>query len=419
MKIASRQVQLDLLFYFSLLYLALLSFAGGVWYLASIVAEHWFKRNPLESFQMETNRSFHPGLQPKLTKEQKRKKADERRKQKEKRVRNKRVESKESFQSFRSWVLLPCPRDYKFMMDILSGKSYSEKMRSLQTFGSYCSLKSKSDFFPNYKPDPNFIKDLKERKKKCAAYMKENQRLRWIFKAFVTQWRIKRFRSINDSDFITLTPIENPIRVILFSSKCQYIFNAQSLLHHIHKRLLHNDGQIPDPLPPSNPYTNESFTLSQMLGIQEGLKAQGKSTWAFEAFGNSQFQIERFLTIYRKPLRLHAMKTVLYDYSDWEGKAILLNFIDTHHEEHAAVFQKHLYSFFLKELPEEVKIQQWRSLCHEYYEQEILAEDEEERLNAFFRIKPKTGPLCAPPHDLFAKRSFFLRSKKDESSRGV
>jgi hypothetical protein len=421
MRVASQQVQQDLLFYFSLLYLAVFILVGEAWYLYTIVAEDWFKQTSHKSYQMQTPiGSFHPGRVPRLTKEQKRKKEIERQRQKEKRLQKKGLLPLKPRQQYRSWVILPCPVEYRFMMDILSGKTFLQKMKSLQRYGEFLNPKP-CELFPNYVPDPKFVNETKERKKQCETYMRENQRLRWIFKRFFIGWKIKNARIINDCDFITLVSMSHPIRVYNLSSGCVYNFDSQSLLLHIHKRLLHNDGQIPDPLVPVNPFTNEPFSLSQLLGIHSAMKAQGKTSWALEAFAKSQFQIERFLNINRKPLRLHAMKSILFDYSDWEGRSTLLNFMDIHHEEHGAVFQKGLYTFFLREFPDEDKIQQWRSLCREYYEQEILAEDEDERNNAFYRVRVKTGPLCAPPHDLFVKRSFFLRSKKDgsQSSRHV
>jgi hypothetical protein len=290
-------------------------------------------------------------------------------------------------------------------------------MKSLEDFGSfYTSAKKKCDFFPKYIPDPKMVADLQLRKKFCRELLLKNQRLRWMCKKILTQWRIKRFRTVNDTDFISLSPIENPIHVYNFSNHCQYIFDAKSLLQHIHKRLLHHDGQIPQPLIPMNPFTNEAFTLSQMICIYSAIKAQGQSAWTLEAFAKSKFQIDQLLSHYRKPLRIHAVKSILYDYSDWNGKDILLNFIETHHDNHNALFQKNLYAFFLREIPDEVKIQEWRSLCRQYYEDDILADDNDQRDTAFYRIRRKTEGLCAPPHDLMVKRSLFLQSKKDASN---
>ena len=232
----------------------------------------------------------------------------------------------------------------------------------------------------------------------------------------VTQLRLKPSRRVNDTDFITLSPIDNPIHVYNFSNRCQYIFDTKSLLQHIHKRFLHHDGQIPQPLVPMNPFTNEQFSLSQMLGITSAIKARGQSTWSIEAFAKSKFDIEQFQSHYRKPLRLHAVKSILYDYSDWDGIDMLVNFIESHHEEHNAIFHKTLYLFFLRKLPDEAKIQEWRSLCRQFYEEDILADDEDQRDTAFYKARRKSEPLCAPPHDLFAKRNLFLQSKKDASN---
>lgn len=374
------------------------------------------KQNPHDLQQMQVlayesnNLRFHPGVAPKVTKEEKRRKERERMKRKKRTIHHFR-------EPIQTWRILPCEIEMSFFIDILSGTTFLQKMKSLETYGSFQLAPKVCPFFPNFKPNPKLVAEIHERKKVGRALLLKNQHLRWIFKRFVTKWRVKRFRFVNDTDFITLSPIENPIHIYNFSNRCQYSFDAKSLLQHIHKRLLHHDGQIPQPLFPMNPFTNESFTLGQMIGISSAMKAQGQSTWVTEAFARSKFQTEHLLNHYRKPLRLHALKSILYDYTDWDGIDLLLNFIETHHDEHTATFHKNLYTFFLREMPDEVKIQNWRRLCRQYYEEDILAEDEDQRDTAFFRVRRKTEPLCAPPHDLMAKRTFFLRSKKDDSSR--
>lgn len=363
--------------------------------------------------------SFSLGRVQRLTKEQQRKEKQWKEKCKAKKL----YTISSPLPPFQRWILLPCSLDYKFMIDVLPGTTYLQKIKSLSEYGStfLTPCKSKSTLFPDYKPNPAFLASLKARKIECKRLLLENQKLRWRFKRFVTLWRIKRFRIINDTDFITLAPISNPISIYNFAGRCTYHFEAQSILQHIHRRLLNHDGQIPDPLAPMNPYTNEPFSLPQILGVYEATKLQGKSAWTFEAFQKAKFSIDGFFLLYRKPLRLHALKSILYNYTEWEGREMLLNFIESQHEEHQALFSKNLYAFFLRELPDESKIQQWRSLCKDYYEREILAEDDDQRDIAFSIAKGKSGPLCAPPHDLIVKRDFYLKSKKDggNSSRGV
>jgi hypothetical protein len=414
---ASTQVLLDLLFYFSLLFLALALFVTEAWYLVTTAVVPLLKQKSHPDLQMQVvvyesnNLRFHPGTQPKLTKKEKREKERERLRKKQKAL------PPRPREPLRTWRILPCETEYSFMIDILSGKSFLQKMKSLNDYGAFQLSPKSCALFPKYTPDPKIVADIQKRKKRCKELLLKNQRLRWVFKRFVTKWRVKRFRCVNDTDFITLSPIENPIPVYNFGNRCQYRFDAKSLLQHVHKRLLHHDGQIPQPLFPMNPFTNESFSLGQMIGISSAMKAQGQSTWVTEAFAKSNFQTDHLLNHYRKPLRLHALKSILYDYADWDGIDLLLNFIESHHDEHNAMFHKNLYAFFLREMPDEVKIQEWRALCRQYYEEDILAEDADQRDTAFYRVRKKTEPLCAPPHDLMAKRSFFLRSKKDASNR--
>jgi hypothetical protein len=393
-------------------------FVEAVWSLYTISVADSPKQNHTSILQMQIlaydskNLQFHQGSQPRMTKQQKRQKERERERKK------KNSFPQRPYQPIRIWRIVPCATEYKFLIDILSGSSFLQKMKSLDTYGSfYFSSKTKSALFPNYKPDPKLLADIQKRKQECSKLLLQNQRLRWVLKPFITQWRLKRFRTVNDADFITLSPIENPIHVYNFSNRCQYIFDAKSLLQHVHKRLLHHDGQIPHPLIPMNPFTNEPFTLSQMIGIYSAMRRQGQSVWSLEAFAQSKFQIDQLLSHYRKPLRIHALKSILYDYVDWDGIDLLLNFIEVHHEEHSAQYNKTLYTFFLREMPDEAKIQAWRSLCREFYEEDILAEDTDQRDIAFYRARRKTGPLCAPPHDLVVKRTFFLKSKKDASNR--
>lgn len=354
---------------------------------------------------------FHIGQAPRLTPEQKRKL------DKEKRMKNQKRTSRPS-SSHQQWRLLPCDAQASFFIDQLSGTTFLQKMMSYKEYGRKFQ-DMKSDLFPSYVPNPTLLESICALKRKCKPILLKNQLLRWKLKRFLTQWRLKRFRVINDTDFITLNPIQNPIRIPNFALRTVSLFEPSSILNHIHKQLLHHDGSIPEPLSPRNPYTNAPFSLYELLSLRNECKRQGVSTWTMEGFAKSKYNSELFLQYQRKPLRMNAMKTILYNFSDYEGKELLLNFIESQHEEHQAVFRKALYKWFLLHMPEEVKISKWRSLCLEYYEREILAEDDTERDNAFYRIKGKTGSLCSPPLDLEAKRSLFLRVKKDESNSSL
>ena len=351
---------------------------------------------------------FHPGSVPRRTKQQKKAyEKEKKRRQYEEEMRKNRKRS--SFVKYPVWRILPCRMDHAFFIDTLSGRSYFEKMKSLEDYGN--TMHSKSTLFPEFKPSAEIKDAIFEMKKVCKGLMAENQILRWKFKRFLTSWRIKRFKQINDTDFYTLSEISKPVKIYNFPTRCVYSFEATSILQDIHKKLLNHDGQIPHPLFPRNPYTNEAFTLPQLISIQKQCKKYEHAVWTLESFYKSKMSICSFSQIHRKALRLHALKSILFNVKEFEGIYLLLNFIESQHDEHEAAFNKPLYRWFLNTIPEEPKIQTWRSLCKEYYEEEILAEDDDERDLCFSRIARKTGTLCAPPHDLVAKRNLFIKIK--------
>lgn len=348
---------------------------------------------------MESRPVFHPGVRPKLTRDQQRKR------QREEERQRRRAEHKEPSIRVPVWRILPCDSPISFCIDTLRGTTWIQKMASLEEFGAAMQLKS--PLFPNYKPNPEILDSLAKLKSAAKSKMADNQILRWKFKRFLTLWRIRHFKSINDSDYITLAPIEKPILIHSFPTRSIYTFESTSILRDIHKKLLHHCGQIPTPLFPRNPYTNEHFTLAQLITIQDQCKRVGTTSWCLEAFCKSQLSIPKFLQVQRKALRIHALKSILYDYGDYEGIAVCMNFIESQHEEHNAPFNKSLYRWSLVKIPEDPKLQNWRGFCKEYYEEDILAEDDAARDECFFRITQKTGSLCAPPYDLLAKQNIL------------
>jgi hypothetical protein len=356
---------------------------------------------------MEPSATFHPGIARRLTKEERRKRDLQRKKEKEREER--RNQPRRAFVPKPLWRILPCDFQLSFFIDTLHGNTFFEKMNSIEEFGDL--FQKKSPLFPKYKPNPALLQSIQLLKKEGKAKLAENQILRWKFKRFVSNWRLRHFKVINENDCITLSPIERPVRLYNFPTRSIYTFESASILQDIHKKLLHHCGQIPNPLFPRNPFTNETFTLPQLLSIYQQCKRFGHSSWILEAFCKSNLSIPTLLMVQRKALRLHALKSILYDFSDYEGNALLLNFIESQHEEHTAIFNKGLYRWCLLKLPEEPKIQTWRGLCKKYYEEDILAEDDMERDECYIRISRKTGHLCAPPHDLLAKRNLLLHSK--------
>ena len=352
---------------------------------------------------------FAIGQGPTLTKKEK-----DKYKQKQKRKRNQ-INTKTTYSpqaKILRWRILPCEVSYCFTIDIMKGNTFFTKMDDVEKFGDsffHC----KNRFLPNYKANTTFLEKLKKIKKDCKEILIKNQQLRWKFKRFVTMWRLKGMKRVNDTDFVTLSPIQTPVFVAMFPMKSCYTFEASSILQDIHKKLLHHDGQIPTPIFPRNPYTNQPFTVFQVASIQKQCKEKGKSSWAFECFAKSKYTLHRFLQYERKMLRFHAIKSLLSNLSDWYGHDLLLNFIESQHEEHDIPFQKLVYRWSIHTIPNEERIKKWTDLCREYHESDILAEDQNDRDLAYFIAADKSLGLCSPPSELLAKHTLFLQMNKD------
>ncbi len=351
---------------------------------------------------------FALGSLPKETKRQKRERLQKQREQKRKdALRKQRLKvvfdpvSKKSH-----WFLLPSHRveGLDFWIHTLKGNSFLEKRSSL--------LQSIEMMKTPEKPvlgfDPAFGEKMRKeylvKAQKVMSYLHENQMLRWKFKPFFTNWRIQRFRKINDTDPITLEPFKQPVFVYEFSQQKTYRFEAESIAKHIHKQLAKNDGQIPTPQPPRNPLTNTFFRIEQVISILKQCKAFGFSSWILEAFVSSRYDITSFLAIYTKPLRLNALKTSMADEGSWDFIDTMSDFIQSQHTLHGKSYSKVTYEWAITHASEEDRMKRWKKLCLKWYETDIVVDDPDAKEVFLGVIESKTKSLCDPPVELVALR---------------
>lgn len=246
-------------------------------------------------------------------------------------------------------------------------------------------------------------------------YLNENQKIRWIFKRFFTKLRIRHLRKVNTTDPITLLPFQQAVYLNNFNSCAQYIFEADSLARHIHKNLLHHDGQIPYSRIPRNPYTNEVLTYLQLLSLITQCQKYGCTSWSIEAFIEHKLSIEQFSKSYYKPLRLHALKDTLKNSKDVDTIDTLYDFIKSQHEEHSKLFIRSIYLWAIEEAFEESRIQSWKKYCIQWYETDILEEDEHTKRRKLSTLSEKTKDLCEYPKELMEKKKV---TQSNERSRG-
>lgn len=312
------------------------------------------------------------------------------------------------------WRVLPnhaCPSIRSvFMVDLLEGNTYLKKLESLE---QYLKPYTPCSFLKGYTPPFSTITiDICAMFEESRILIEKNQKVRMIMKQFLTKWRLKRHTVINDTDVVTMNPIKKPVYLHSFPGKCVYVFEADSVMKDIHKKLLHNDGEFPDPIFPKNMFTNETLTKGQLWYLVQQCKAQGKTTWAIESFFELGFDISKFLTFNRKKLRMVALKNVMQDPKSLEYFDMMYDFITSQHDANGKKVDTELYSWAIRRVPEDPLMVQWRTICKEWYERDILLDDPHDKNYNFFRVMEETSPLCEKPTSLIKK---FRRYQKQST----
>jgi hypothetical protein len=160
------------------------------------------------------------------------------------------------------------------------------------------------------------------------AYIYE-MKVRWQFKRLLMFWRLHKLNSKAESviDLITLQEITKP--VYIYDKGRRYAFEAKTLSQSISSSLLYQSGSFPHPLEPKNIYTNKIFTYSQLVSVYNQLQTYGFMPWTFNLYRESDFRIQRFLSLNYRILTLKAIKYQL-DKTDTEDSIeMVINFIET------------------------------------------------------------------------------------------
>jgi hypothetical protein len=309
-------------------------------------------------------------------------------------------------QPYVKWFLIPPEKcaSYSayFVAATLEGDSYFKKLIAVESYGeSFLHI-----------PATNITPHITTTRLQARDLLYKNQNLRWILKRFLNHIRYLKLKEANDKDPITMSSPENPIYLIKLRQGFQYIFEAESMMRDMHKKLVNNEGQIPNPLFPRNALTNEPFNLFELMSIYKQCKAFGKTTWAIEGFANCQFNIHRFLLLFRKQLRISALNHILRDNNDYYGIDLLLDFIEMECLRNNCIFSEALYRWAISNMTNNIFIVEWRILCKKYNEIEITHDDEDSRYQAFETIHKKCVPLVAATRNKIIEIRTRLRKNR-------
>ena len=211
-----------------------------------------------------------------------------------------------------------------------------------------------------------------------------NQTMRWLFKKAVGRYLYKKSqqRVIGAScDLITMEPIavQDQIRILCLATRSIYVYSGQTLLKSILSNLECQIEAVAEVKHPINPYTNLSFTYSQMLELYYKL-----IIWC----SNHRKPVPSVLTLYREAnfnpntlLNLHhnymqytAGKNYFVRHEDSDDDLFLDTLDDlfdayrplmTRHEKQVLTHSKFLKWCILE--PHHYLIRQWKQFVSDYW----------------------------------------------------
>jgi len=240
--------------------------------------------------------------------------------------------------------------------------------------------------------------------------LKRNIQLRARMRALLLKWlATRKMRAANTEDIYTLEFPKKPVFVASWANRVYYVFDVNTILRDITEKLLLCDSMFVVPVYPRNPYTNDAFTLPQLLSIRAQLRAYGRTNWAFEAFAASRWCLVAFKRKYEIPLKYSALNRLFQDITKDDYIGTLFQFIQDEHSEHDLPCNRQLYSWALQHYARSPIIMKWRKLCYRYYEIMFIHTDIDQVNDAHdAEIGPATRLLCRQNGDIIRARMKWL-----------
>jgi hypothetical protein len=132
----------------------------------------------------------------------------------------------------------------------------------------------------------------------------QQMKLRWLVKKWIQRVRSKLYhrRLVGETDLRTLEPIakKDAVKVFCHTTKSVYQFHVHSIIRMIKENLYFEQWGRADPLEPRNPYTNQEWSLHQLIElihqIQTLAVARRETIPSFLArFVEARYSIKNFL----------------------------------------------------------------------------------------------------------------------------
>jgi hypothetical protein len=192
-------------------------------------------------------------------------------------------------------------------------------------------------------------------------------RMRAAFKKLLAAWIRRRCDrvSLATRDPITLSDFERPITLYDMAGRSRYRFEAKALMVHIKNQLHSVNFGFPMPQMPRNPMTNLEFSIGQLTSIHEQLLAACQSYWAFSAFRDCEFHMNRFMQLHETALRHAAVQMHAFSEMNSYSAEEFHDFIATYCAFHGVIMTATdhvIIQFSIQHRPDNPYLDCWRRL---------------------------------------------------------
>jgi hypothetical protein len=244
--------------------------------------------------------------------------------------------------------------------------------------------------------------------------LEKNMRVRTALRGLLQRWIAKRMQEVSPVDLVTLDPPKKPVTFWDYKARKKYTFEASTMFKDSKRRILGHDQLFPTPHQPRNPYTNQNLSWVHLYSLHQQLLTHGLAHWTLEALRLSNFCWPGFVHTCGSQLRLAALKSTFQDQKTEDFYELLLDFIESEHENHGATYLETTYRWAVAQRPEDPLIQKWKKLCYRYYHYSIVYADIPQR-DAMLHtlVYANTVPLCERPTALVTERLLLLRALRN------
>jgi len=282
------------------------------------------------------------------------------------------------------WRIIPCPLEYEAALRADSYgfihvyKKFQHLMKTEKEFVIPFLSPSTVKVYPDTY-NTHFSIDLNEVKR----LMYYNQHVRFAMKKCIRLWRLKRFKSANETDIVTFEAPTNPIILYDWTSKHKYVFEASTLMKCITERLEVAVNLFIKPKMPVNPFTNVPLTYGQLHFLIHELLKRGRSNWILLAFSSSGYDLETFLKHHRQSLQFYTIRKEFGVTLSETAKLCVSSFRDDRYEHVSSYYYvNHIWDWAIETIPNHPDVAVWINLTRRYYM--YLSGDSSENRNTIY-----------------------------------